>query len=360
MGLRMVRLLVGILFAFLLSNELSAQQDFLNTCDPTKPDDCESIAKRYLPWRVTNEENTAVRLIPEDQDRAQTLFDMALVGAREGCELGDPEHCNELVWLSQNEFVNISDEQKVEDLTLAISTLETGCASGNVNACRERVMVSANISSLGPNYRDVVLKIFARDEEFGFLSAYVQGIAQNRVEQISPACESGDVAACIELGEIFDTSVPKSPRPGPATIQRSVELRLDACLLGSHRACDTIYRFFVNYHLADPSNISDSHHERFRRFVTSMDESCEQGNAEACYAYVAHVPDKKTRLELSMRACNAGYERFCKLVGWKKFRAYAETPEQTDLLQTAVEYWGKGCDLGDAFSCHTLEHIAKS
>ncbi|MGB8295344.1 MAG: zinc ribbon domain-containing protein, partial [Polyangia bacterium] len=160
-------------------------------------------------------------------------------------------------------------------------------------------------------------------------------------------CDGNDIAACRELGRVFEKGVWDVPKDQG----KSVSLYERACTGGDMRGC---FNLGISYANGKGGLGKDS-----KRAVELFQRACDGGDTSGCNALGLSYrdgegglgKDSKRAVELFQRACDGGDMLGCDALGMMCENGEGGLGKD---LKRAVELFQRACDGGDVLGCNAL------
>lgn len=316
----------------------SAENASEDACSIEDPIPCFTLARNYAKGRAP---------FPKDEARAEELRTRYTTVLREGCLQGDAMRCRQYYGRLTHSS-NVTEEEKQALALEYKSRLEAGCEANDPMSCALRMMLWA-----GPHYAPLLsaatqqTKTMAEiDEDVTYWDTRSQTAARAQQTTLKSKCDQGDETACA------DYHYSRNFYSADQTEKSAAALALlSLCENGSAPACTHI-TLTLSFLSDDPLG---------KAAKQRLSDACDAGGANACMSYAGLLPFSEQEtlgIPALKKACALDHAEACDDIATAAYRAYGKS-QDADTLLRATEYFTKACDLGEAVSCHYLEHLSK-
>jgi hypothetical protein len=287
---------------------------------------------------------------------------MAIDGALAKCGQARSDHCFVLSELALYPGPDADPDRYSREARMRayLQKTEEGCGAGYSSACYWRSVAS------GPGTFDVLLQMkmaegLSRADAAGILQADKRHfrrqaftVAATETVLLRGECAAGNTTSCGTLGIILhDRKLPED------TPFKAVRLLTEHCTADDPQVCFSAK--FAHYQF---TRSQGTPHQEFFDRLGALDTGCAAGNIGHCDLLTRLSQDRRAAewgLDEVRRAdigCEMGSGYGCMRLGILAYRAYTKSDEADDLAR-ATHFLNQGCQNGDNYACHMLEHISR-
>lgn len=353
---RHVRLKALIILAtLLLGGAATAQEGYANSCDPEIRGDCDGLAFPYSSGGI-------LEPFPDDLPRAEALIRMSIDGAFAKCGQERSDHCFVLSNLALFPGLDADPDRYSPEARMRayLQQTEAGCDAGYSLACYWRSVAS------GPGTFDVLLKMKMAEglsrsdaaralrEDKRQFQQRARTVAVKEAALLRSKCEAGNTTSCGTLGIVLREH--KLPQASPF---EAVRLLTANCKADEPQVC-----FSADFAVSEFMRSPGTPHQEFFDRLSALEAGCASGNIGHCdllTRFSRHHRAAEWDLDEAIRAengCNAGSGYGCMRMGKRAYQAYKKSNEADDLA-LATHFLDQGCQNGNNFACHMLEHLSR-
>ncbi len=331
-------------FVIALTSPAAADSHWPNGCDATEQlEVCANLGGFYA---------QGADPFPKDTKRSASLVRGAREAAIQACHDADPDGCALATTLIMAD-ADLNTDERFALAAAAMGAMDTYCRAGDPFMCEARVSTQTtralaplhrNIEKIaaagqGPRWHDII-------SEPNQWSTIQTQVTKDQQDTARTACDAGDQAGCL-----MDARLHARFTPGGSIDHARTTPLFDACLSGTTTHCGSISFLMRNLKYTDK--------EAFATRAEQIRAACEQGVGPMCRILPSLVA-REERQSARLLGCNMGVATSCTEAAMQDFNDWKRASgEDTDALESATTSFTRGCELGDAFACHFLEHISK-
>jgi len=345
-------LLISLIYSVFLSQASLAGNTNENTCDGSKRHECLSLVVSY---------SYGIPPFPNDTERAESLQNIALQGARAGCVAGDYTDCfrvKDMYFMPANDNPT-SDNQKEEALAFYKEKTEEGCAAGSSDACYWRSIIYQDFDlrmtillKAQEAGKDTVKITYDLEDDIQLFKGKMLNAAIIEAERFRSECLAGNARTCGQLGVLIkDRELPSN------TPFEEIDMLITGCTVTRDaNICNDAYYAITVLGVSKPSQGTELPiKEKAKQHLIRL---CDAENGSACRIMAELNNDKAQRHHYNDLACQLDHGKACQDIGKAHYSTYRKS-EDTDDLELATVYLTHACNLSQAYACHMLEHLSK-